>query len=161
VAPPTNFFISRLRSDLSDGLIGTTMFTSVLRREPSTSVGFPAKVSDPSTGDSWKCPNGAPPAIDGRCPHNATTAELDLTYRRPDSSWLAFAAIFGGVISGGPTRTLRDGTSIGSGDTGLGWILRVTKPTGHWLNSLNIHGYSPRLDLNDAGFLPQQNLHTV
>jgi hypothetical protein len=150
VAPPTNFFISRLRSDLSDSLIGSAMFTSVLRREPRGSVGI----------DNL-CPNGRSRAIDGRCTHDATTAELDLRYTSPASSWLAFAALLGSVMSGGPTRTLRDGTTIGPGDAGFGWFAQAANTTGHWTNSLFYLAFSPRLDLNDAGFLAQQNTHII
>src|SRR5262249_5754994 len=83
IAPMTNFFIGRLRADLSDSLIGSAMFTSVLRREPTGSVGI----------DNL-CPNGKR-GPDGRCTRDATTAELDLRYTSPDSSWLAFAALMG------------------------------------------------------------------
>jgi len=150
VAPMTNFFISRLRSDLSDRFTGSAMFTSVLRREASASVGF---------GDL--CPNGKLRAPDGRCTHDATSAELDMRYTSPDSSWLAFAALFGSVISGGPTRILRDGTPIGPGDTGLGWLAQAAKATGHYTSSVWIRDFSPRFDLNDAGYLVQQNLHEL
>jgi len=150
VAPTTNFLIGRMRSDLSDRFTGSAMFTSVLRREPSSSLGF---------GDL--CPNGKARAVDGRCTHDATTAELDMRYTSPDSSWLAFAALFGSVISGGPTRNLRDGTPIGPGDTGLGWLAQAAKATGHFTSALFIREYSPRFDLNDAGFLLQQNLHEL
>jgi hypothetical protein len=149
VAPLTNFFINRLRTDLSDSLIGSAMFASVLRREPSGSLGI----------DNL-CPNGARGA-DGRCTHDATTAELDLRYTSPDSAWLAFGSLFGSVMSGGPTRTLRDGTSIGPGDRGLGWIAQAANTTGHWTNTLFYLGFSPRLDLNDAGFLEKQNSHSL
>ena len=149
IAPPTNFFISRLRSDLSDSLIGSAMFTSVLRREPTGSVGI----------DNL-CPNGKR-GPDGRCTHDATTAELDLRYTSPDSSWLAWVALAGSVISGGPTRTFREGTPIGPGDTGLGLGAQAANTAGHWINSLNYLGISPRLDLNDAGFLIEQNTHHV
>src|SRR5215472_3959740 len=149
VAPPTNFFVSRLRSDLSDSFIGSAMFTSVLRWEPSASVGI----------DNL-CPNGKR-GPDGRCTHDATTAELDLRYTSPDSTWVAFAALYGSLMSAGPTRTLRDGTMIGPGDAGLGWIAQASKSAGHWLSGLIIQGASPRLDLNDAGFQSQQNYHSI
>src|SRR5215813_8563788 len=150
VAPPTNFFVSRWRSDLSDSLIGSAMFTSVLRRDPRASVGI----------DNL-CPNGKLPGVDGRCTHDATTAELDLRYTSPGSSWLAFGSLFGSVMSGGPTRTLRDGTPIGPGDTGLGWLAQVAQTTGHWTNDLFYLAFSPHLDLNDAGIFNQQNAHTI
>jgi hypothetical protein len=150
IAPPTNFFISRLRSDLSDSLIGSAMFTSVLRGEPSASLGI----------DNL-CPNGKARAPDGRCTHDATTAELDLRYTSPGSSWLAFGSLFGSVMSGGPTRTLRDGTPIGPGDAGLGWLAQAANTTGHWTNELFYLAFSPRLDLNDAGIFNQQNSHNI
>jgi len=177
VAPLTNYFISRFRSDLSDRLTGSAMFASVLRGERRGSLGFhvcqngtppasdgscpddPAATNPDYAGIKYVCPNNKAPAADGRCTHDATTAELDLRYTSPDSSWLALAALMGSVMSGGPTRTLRDGTPIGPGDAGLGWLAQAGNVTGHWRSSFFYQGFSPRLDLNDAGFLPQQNAH--
>src|SRR5262249_656508 len=69
VAPMTNFFIGRVRSALSDRFTGAAMLTSVLRREPSASLGI-----------DGLCPDGKARSSDGRCTHDATTAELDLKY---------------------------------------------------------------------------------
>jgi hypothetical protein len=150
VSPVTNFFIARTRSTLSETLTGSAMFTSVLRRERGTSLGI-----------EGGCPDGRSRAVDGRCTHDATTAELDLTYTTPDGSWLAFGSLMGSMISGGPPRTLRDGTTIGPGDTGLGWLAQAAKAAGHLFSRLQYLAFSPRLDLNDAGFLRQQNAHSI
>jgi hypothetical protein len=178
VAPLTNYFISRFRSDLSDRLTGSAMFASVLRGERRGSLGFhvcqngtppasdgscpgdPAAMNPDYAGIKYVCPNNKAPAADGRCTHDATTAELDLRYTSPGSSWLAFGSLFGSVMSGGPTRTLRDGTPIGPGDTGLGWLAQVAQTTGHWTNDLFYLAFSPHLDINDAGIFNQQNVHT-
>jgi hypothetical protein len=179
IAPLTNYFISRFRSDLSDRLTGSAMFASVLRGERKGSLGFhvcqngtppasdgscpddPAAMNPDYAGIKYVCPNNKAPGADGRCTHDATTAELDLRYTSPDSSWLAFAAILGSVMSGGPTRTFRDGTPIGPGDAGLGVLAQAANTAGHWTNSLLYLGFSPRLDLNDAGYMGQQNTHVI
>ncbi len=150
VAPMTNFLIGRFRSAPSDNFTGGAMLTSVLRREPSGSLG----IDD-------LCPNGKPRSTDGRCTHDATNGELDLKYSTRDGSWLAFGSILGSVISGGPARTLRDGTTIGPGDAGLGWLAQGAKAAGRLTGRLQYLGFSPRLDLNDAGFLGQQNAHHI
>src|SRR5437868_6097134 len=140
VAPATNFFISRLRSDLSDSFIGSAMLTSVLRKEPRDSLGIESL-----------CPNGKARAVDRRCTHDATAAELDLRYASPDGEWVAFGSILGSLMSGGPARTLPDGTIIGPGDAGLGWQVQAAKAGGHWTTYLFYNAFSPRLDINDAG----------
>ena len=150
VAPMTNFLIGRLRSGLSDSLIGSAMLTSVLRREPRNSLGI----------DNL-CPNGNAHAVDGRCMHDATTAGFDLRYASADGEWVAFGSILGSVMSGGPARTLPDGTIIGPGDAGLGWQAQAAKAGGHWTTYLFYNAFSPRLDINDAGMLTQQNVHSI
>src|SRR5262249_2193585 len=70
-------------------------------------------------------------------------------------------SLFGSVMAGGPTRTLRDGTPIGPGDAGLGWLAQAANTAGHWTNELFYLAFSPRLDLNDAGIFKEQNAHTI
>jgi hypothetical protein len=150
VAPTTNFLVGRLRSALSDTLTGGAIFTSVLRREPVASLGV----------DNL-CPDGKARSQDGRCLHNATAAELDLKYTTADGAWLAYGSLFGSLISGGPPRTQRDGTTIGSGDAGAGWVAQVAKAAGHWTANLQHIAYGPHLELNDAGFVRQQNVARI
>jgi hypothetical protein len=150
VAPLTNFFIGRLSREWAANLTGGLMLTSVLHRERAGSLGL---------GDF--CPGGGPRGADGRCTHDATTASVDMTWRSADGGYLSHATVFGSVLSGGPTRTLRDGVPIGSGDTGLGWLIQGAKASGRFTGRLVYEAASPRLDLNDAGFLQTQNVHRL
>jgi hypothetical protein len=56
---------------------------------------------------------------------------------------------------------LPDGTPIGPGDLGLSWNVQASKATGHFITSLYLAGNSPRLDLNDAGYLARQNFNSA
>jgi hypothetical protein len=84
-----------------------------------------------------------------------------MTWRSADGGYLSHATVFGSLMSGGPTRILRDGTSIGPGDTGIGWLVQGAKASGRFTGRLVYEAASPRLDLNDAGFLQSQNVHRV
>src|SRR5262249_26817807 len=113
IAPLTNFFVGRLNNDWTHNLAGGAMLTSVLRRERAGSVGF---------GDF--CPGKGPRGSDGRCTHDATTAALDMNWRSEHGDYLSHATLYGSLISGGPPRVLRDGTTIGPGDPGYGYAIQ-------------------------------------
>ena len=150
VAPLTNFFIARLATALSKGVTSGLLFTSVLRKERSGSLGI-----------DGLCPNQKAPSADGRCTHDATTAALDLKYTSSDGGYLGYTTVFGSLISGGPPRTLRDGTLIKAGDAGLGWLVQAAKARGRLFGRFAYEAETPRLDLNDAGFLGTQNDHRI
>src|SRR5262249_39114866 len=59
-------------------------------------------------------------------------------------------------------RSLPDGFVIRPGDTGWGLKAEIGKYGGqHWLANVQYSGRSPKLDLNDAGFLDRANVHRV
>lgn len=151
VAPVTNFLIGRLSAALANGVTGGALVTSVLRKEKKGSLGI----------DGQCPPNGGLASPEGRCTHDATSAALDLKYTSEDGGTLGLASVFGSIISRGPARTFRDGTVIGSGDAGLGWLAQIARWRGHAVGRLVYEAESPRIDLNDAGFFAQQNVHRV
>jgi hypothetical protein len=150
VGPLTNFFVGRLYANLVGNLTGGLMLTSVLRRDPKGSLGL-----------DGLCPNGKAPSTDGRCTHDANTATLDTSFKSADGTWLAHGAVTGTLITGGPARTFRDGTTIGSGNPGVGWLVQAAKAGGHLVGRLVYEAMSPRFDLNDAGFVVTQNSHRL
>jgi hypothetical protein len=100
----------------------------------------------------------APPPRDGRCTNDAYTAGIDTVLRTSDGAWGASAQVIGSLVEYGPIRIVPDGTQIGSGATGLGAMAEVGRYGGeHWLYRLGYAAASPRLQINDAGFLGEAN----
>lgn len=151
VTPLTNFLVGRLGMAVSNGLVMGAVFTNVLRREQRGSLGMDGRCP----------PSGGAPSADGRCTHDATSAALDMKFTSKDGGTLGYAMVFGSLISGGPARMQRDGTLIGPGDMGVGWLAQIGRWDGHLVGRLVYEAESPRSDLNDAGFLLQQNVHRV
>lgn len=151
VDPLANFAIVRLKREILSGShVGATV-TTVTRAEPANAV-----ASDPQS-----CPDGTTPT-GGRCTHDAYSAGVDATLRSPDGQWAGQAHLVGSWIVHGPPRTIPDGTVIGSGDGGLGLYAEAGRYGGkHWLFNVNYQTMSPKLDLNDAGYLQRANLHHV
>ncbi len=149
--PLANYAVLRVRSDfLGQSYAGVTA-TAVDRVE---------------RGTFGLCPNDLTPngdyltAAGGRCTHDAYTVGGDLRLVTRDGTWGAVAHAVVSAIAHGPTRPIADGTRIGDGDDGFGINVQAGKQGGdHVLFGCNYTGYSPKLDLNDAGYLRQQNLH--
>lgn len=137
VEPLTNFAVVRLKQELlQQSSVGVTA-TAVTRFEPAV-LGQP------------------------RITHDAYTGGADLVLRTRDGTWRAFAHGVASVIVDGPPRTLDDGTVIGPSDGGGGLIAEAGKYGGeHLLFRQEYWGMSPKLDLNDAGFLQRANLHHI
>ena len=150
VAPLANYGVLRLRSDFAQSYVGV-MMTAVNRFERPY-----AATPDPLND---RCPGGSGEAL-GRCTHDAYTAGADFKLVTHDSAWGVRGQALWSRIEGGPSRTVADGTRIGPGDNGLGLWLEGGKQGGeHFLFGARYEGYSPTLDLNDAGYLRRQNVH--
>lgn len=153
VEPLSNFMVLRLKQEFAHhshvGLLGT----AVNRFEPPGAAA-PMPAVD-------QCPDGNSPAS-GLCTHDAYTLGLDTNVKTADGAWGAAAHLVGSAVAGGPARLLPDGVVIGPGDTGWGLKAEVGKYGGeHWLANINYSGRSPKLDLNDAGFLDRANAHRL
>jgi hypothetical protein len=146
LSPLSNFFIGRLRAPLGNNVSGGVTFTSVNRAESPGSLGI-----------EGECPNGLPPGPDGRCTHDEQGLAADVTWQPRDGQYAAYAMVFGSHITGGPTALLLDGTELGSGALGFGARVGVAKTSGNFTASALFQAMSPRLDLNDAGYQPQQD----
>lgn len=162
VEPLSNFAVLRLRQEFgTNSSIGVTA-TAVQRAEP-------AGAAAPRSGDLCPVPYAttfreldAPPPRDGRCTSDAYTAGLDTTLRSSDGEWGASAQVIGSALQHGPTRLVPDGTPLGAGATGLGILSEAGRYGGeHWLYKIGYSAASPRLQINDAGFLDQANFHDL
>ena len=154
VAPLANFGVARLRYEVGGGLTLGLTGTGVTRRDRGELNG-PYGCPETQDGDY-------PVADDhGRCTADAYTGGLDATWSSESGTYVAMASLLASHRVGGPELDEPDGTTIKSGDSGYGGMAQFAKAGGNWLYSIGYEGYSPKLDLNEAGYLRQQNLHYV
>lgn len=161
VAPLTAFNVLRLKRELGGaghiGIIGTG--TTTFERG---GVYPTVPVTPPTAPTEQVCPVGTNVPIGAQCFHDAYVAGADALWRSPGGDYVASGAFVESWIRQGPTRVLLDGTRIGPGDHGPAGWLRLAKEGGkHVLASLEYTGAGRRLDYNDVGYMPRQNLHEL
>jgi hypothetical protein len=151
LSPVTNFSALRLRQDLgASSSLGAT--GTVVNRFEMDAPGDP---------ESARCPDGTSPS-GGRCTHDAYTGGIDLNLKTADGQWGVTSHTVVSQLAAGPAFDLVDGTRVHRDSTGLGISVEAGRYGGaHWLTKLNYLGASPRLYLDDAGYLPQANLHAL
>jgi hypothetical protein len=157
VAPLTAFNVLRLKRDLGGaghvGIIGTgtTTFEGSSMYPPDSMV----------TGNQL-CPVGTSVPNGSQCFHDAYVAGADALWRSASGDYVASGAFVESWIRKGPQRVLLDGTNINPGDYAPGGWARLAKEGGkHLLASLEYTGAGRKLDYNDVGYMPRQNLHEV
>lgn len=101
----------------------------------------------------------AQPGCGGRCFRDASTAGLDATFSTQNGEWIGAAALLGSHQWAGPARVIPDGTAIAAGDSGLGGRLELSRAAGRFLADAIFETASPKLDLNEVGYLRSQNYH--
>jgi len=148
VAPtPENFFAAVARTSL-----GTTSW-----------VGLAAAFASPvgaRCSDTDVLRDAPPSACDARG-GNAGALQWDLRSARGEYGFAGQVAV-SQVVGGPPARTLGDGTSLRRGDLGFGAYATAGKTGGEpWRAWVAYELATPRLDLNAAGFQPDQNLHQL
>jgi hypothetical protein len=148
----TNFAAGRLARTLPGGFTLAASAADVRRFEPRGAL-LLADGTCSATGES--------PSPDGRCTHDATSGALDAAWRSPDGDWSSTAAVMLSARQAGPTATLRDGTTLGAGDVGVGTRLEAAKVGGTVVGDVVFESYSPRFDVNDSGYVASQNLHRL
>lgn len=157
--PMSNFFVLRLKRDVGErSFIGFTA-TGVSRFEQP----FEAA---PNSGDL--CPDDPvaesgilPTPRRGLCYHDAYAGGIDALVLSHSGEYGVKAHVAGSAIVGGPTRLIADGTTIGAGDGGVGMYASGGKMGGHFMLTGRYEGYSPKFDINDAGYNRQANLHRL
>ncbi|HEX2568961.1 MAG TPA: DUF5916 domain-containing protein [Polyangia bacterium] len=136
--PLSNFAVLRLRSNFGNSYVGVTG-TAVNRFE--------------QRGDGAAC--GRP-----RCTSDAYTLGADARLATQSGTWGGEVHAVMSRIEHGPDRERPDGTVVRPGDTGWGLQVAGGKQGGeHALFHVEYFAASPSLDLNDAGFLRQANVH--
>ncbi|WP_248353731.1 DUF5916 domain-containing protein [Anaeromyxobacter oryzae] len=102
-----------------------------------------------------------PPAACDAVGGNAGAFQWDLRSHRSEYGFAGQVAL-SQVVGGPPARTLADGTSLRRGDVGFGAYASAGKTGGEpWRAWVAYELATPRLDLNAAGYQPDQNLHQV
>lgn len=147
-APSATHHVVRVRAsreDFSVGAIGTAQTQS---DEP---------MQHPVIGGMTLCPSGALVTYGARCSHDAITGGLDAGWRSKEGDWTASGQLAATRTSGGPTRTLLDGTQLAPGDAGLGGFARAAKEGGTLRAELVLEGYGRRFDIDDLGYLARAN----
>ena len=115
----------------------------------------------PMIGGMTLCPSGALVAFGARCSHDAIAGGVDAGWRSDEGDWTASGQLAGTRTTGGPVRTLLDGTQLASNDGGVGGVFRAAKEGG-WLRAeLVYEGYSRKFDIDDLGYLARANVHHV
>jgi hypothetical protein len=154
-APTTAFNVLRLKRELGNaGHLGL-IFTGASAFESTSSY--------PVTGSVVTCPSGATTVPGGRCFHDAYVGGFDGRWRSTDAQYVIGGALIGTYVRGGPEAPLPelDGTVIGPGSTSPGGWFRVAKEGGkHLLWSAEYTGAGRKLQYNDVGFMPRQNVQT-
>ncbi|WP_242342788.1 carbohydrate binding family 9 domain-containing protein [Anaeromyxobacter terrae] len=103
----------------------------------------------------------APPASCDARGGNAAAAQWDLRSTQSEYGFAGQVAV-SQVVGGPPVRTLGDGTSLRRGDAGFGVYATAGKVGGEpWRAWVAYELATPRLDLNAAGYQPDQNLHDL
>jgi Domain of unknown function (DUF5916)/Carbohydrate family 9 binding domain-like len=148
VEPMTNYFISRLTRELGEGSRVGMLVTSVNRsladeleglRENALLVGADGYTS--FANRSWIFEwMGAGTRVSGSEQAIARTQLSSAHYfQRPDAGHVEFD----------PTRTAL---------TGYAGKLMLSKNTGLWRPNVQVHGYSPEFETNDAGFMQRADI---
>jgi hypothetical protein len=143
VEPLTNYFVSRITKELSQGSRLGFLVTSVNRRLPNelsalredaltAGVDGYTSFADGSWVFEWM---GAGSRVSGSAEAIRLTQEAPARYyQRPDA----------GHVELDPTRTALTG--------GAGRVM-LSKNTGRWRPNVQVQGYSPGFETNDAGFM--------
>jgi hypothetical protein len=159
--PFTTYKVLRLKRDIGDnGHVGL-MLTATDRLE--SSYDYPLL---PGAGPGGRtvqlCPGGELRSPGERCFHDAYLLGVDGRFRSASGEYVGSAQAIASLVHNGPPRTLLDGTVVKSGDIGPAASVRVAKEGGKYVvGELNYEVYSRKLDYNDLGFMPRQNLQRV
>jgi hypothetical protein len=151
VAPLSNYAVARASAVLGGGVQAGFTFTDVHRaEEPGAMVLDGACVN---TGEA--------PDAKRRCTRDVSAIEADLSFSALDGDLIGAAHVLGSRAHDGPSLALRDGTVIFSGDLGYGARAEIAKSSGLVVAHALLETYSPKLDLNEVGYLQRQNLHRI
>ncbi len=159
IAEPVSLFnVLRLRYQAGANLDVGVMATATNRFEPSGL--YPLQPN--GTPRYALCPDGSLVGATDRCFHDSYVGGPDLRWRSPSGDYVLNAQTIVSGVTDGPPRQFLDGTWIKPGDIGWGGYFDFSKQGGkHWLFDAEYDVASKKLDYNDVGFMPRQNLHHI
>jgi hypothetical protein len=161
VDPLTNFGVLRLRNEFGNNNSIGLLATSVNRIEEKGAAA-------PQMGDLCPTPYSTefaslvPPTPNkGRCTNDAYTGGVDMAVRSASGEYAVKGQVVGSLIEHGPKRFIPDGTFVGSGSKGFATIIDAGRYGGdtNWLYRVHFRNASPKLQINDAGYLGYANFH--
>lgn len=135
------------------------------RPQEGTTIGGRVALATPFTGTCTDAdaalPEGQQPL--GCVAQGGNTGALEWDLRSAGSKWVLAGQLLGSQTVGGPPqRLLADGTLLNRGATGLGAYIMAGKLGGEPFRFDVSYRYSaPTLELNAAGYLPEQNEHAA
>jgi hypothetical protein len=150
-APLSNYAVARVSAALDHGFTAGATLTDVHRAEQN---GLGVYQGLCLTTAEQPDPNG-------RCARDVSAAEADAAWSSEGGDWIAAAHVLGSRVHAGPSHLMRDGTLVSPGDLGFGARAEVAKPSGLIFAHALFESYSPRLELNEVGYLQRQNLHRL
>lgn len=148
VEPLTNYFVTRETKELSESSRLGFMITSVDRSLPDELTGLRGNALTAGVDGYTSFPNkdwvlewfAAGSRVDGSAEAIAATqASSSRYYQRPDA----------GHVNLDPSRT-----SL----TGYAGKVMLSKQTGDWRPNVQVQGYSPGFETNDAGFMQRTDI---
>jgi hypothetical protein len=155
VAPLAHYQVVRVKRELAENAHAGAMWTAVTRADG-------AEAAPPLADGRRLCPAGTVVDPGRRCVHDAYTASLDARWRSAGGDYALAAQVLATGVHGGPTRTLRDGTLLGSGDLGPAAYVYAAKEGGTpWIVDVAYDVHGKKTDYNDFGYLERQNQHKV
>lgn len=137
------------------------IFTSVNRLE--NSADYPLLPGHGAKGRAPElCPSGDELSAGARCFHDNYVAGVDGRWRSPSGDYVLSGQAIGTLTHGGPPRTMADGTVVKSGDLAPAVVIKASKDGGKHVTAVaEYEVYGNKVDYNDLGFMPRQNLQKV
>ncbi len=151
VDPLTTFKVFRLRQEIGERTQLGFMAMATNRLEQTA-------MHPRLDRSSVACPGGGTVRFGERCLHDAYVAGVDGRWRSPSGDYVLSGQAIASLMEGGPTRELRDGTTIASGDTGGAGQVKIAKEGGkHWIGRAGYEAHTRAVDYNDLGYMRRQN----
>jgi len=165
VDPTSAYAVLRLKREVGANAHVGLLFTASERVESGADYPILPGLG-PTGGPGQLCPNGdltsSTLAPGSRCFHDAYVGGVDGRWRSASGDYTVTGQVIGTLTSGGPSRTLPDGTVIRSGDAGPAADLRAAKEGGKsFVGALEMEAYGRTVDFNDLGFMARQNVVKV
>ncbi|MEO8258375.1 MAG: DUF5916 domain-containing protein [Acidobacteriota bacterium] len=142
----------RVKRDVGRNASVGMLATAVVRAESAATI--PGSAIDRQ--QTW-CPDGTSIPRGQRCSFNAYVGAVDGRWRSAGGDYSAVGQATASLLDGGYQRSVPDGTSVRSGDSGYGATATVAKDGGRLTGSLWGEYATPRLDYNDLGFMKRAN----